>query len=133
MDATINTRLMDKVFGRYGTQKNKEDRKYLFASRMFNDFWEEVILNVLEGNVVKWSRDKEVTMYIGVDHTLDDIDNTGKPSKRWKKHINIHTNGKKYGLIIDGVSKKYHYKLSKQYRRELAFRLKAGQQYPDSI
>lgn len=64
-------------------------------------------------------------MYIGV------IPNNRKRIAKWrkKKMLNLHTDGKRYGIKMIGMDHKCYFRMPQRRRTELANRIKSGQNF----
>ena len=104
-------------------RQNSRVRTYALARSIFREFEEKIVEYALEGHRILFPGN--IQIYIGVDHSMDNVPQLYKP------YHNLHTAGKRYGLLIKGVDHTYHVKMAPEYRKELARRLYDGQEYPN--
>ena len=105
------------------TREPHNKRVNFLGHHIFRKFLERVVEHALDGDRILFPNNRQI--YIGVDKSFDAL----KKYDMFEKFANLHTAGKQYGLIIDGVKEDYHVKLTIDYRNELARRLKDGKEY----
>ena len=106
-----------------GTGRNYNRQAYTLGQKIIRMFLTKIVEKMLEGDRILLPYGK--TMYIGV------IPHNPHRIAKWrkKKQLNLHTQGKRYGIKLLGIKEKVYFRMPFRYRKELAMRIREGQSY----
>jgi hypothetical protein len=112
---------MCKTLNIYSFKRNLKKMSRVLAQKILTLFFKKLVDHILNGDRVLLPHGR--SMYIGVMPKR-------KQGTYNRRHLNLHTGGKIYGVKLVGVKPhNYHFKLNPARRIELMKRIQEGQEY----
>jgi len=106
-----------------GAGRNYNRQAFTLGQRIIRLFLKFIVNKMMEGDRILLPYGK--IMYIGV--IPDNPNRIAKYAK--KKMLNLHTNGRRYGVKLLGMEHDSYFKLPRTRRNELFGRIKQGQTF----
>ena len=106
-----------------GSGRNYNKQAYTLGQKIIRIFLRIIVDKMMEGDRILLPYGK--IMYIGV------IPDNPRRIAKWskKKLINLHTNGRRYGVKLVGMQHDAYFRMPQRRRSELAERIQAGQNF----
>ena len=106
-----------------GSGRNYNKQAFTLGQRIIRIFLKNIIDKMMEGDRILLPYGK--IMYIGM------IPDNPHRIAKWKKKkaLNLHTNGRRYGVKLIGMEHDCYFRMPSRRRKELADRINGGQNF----
>lgn len=118
---------LEKLIPIASTNRSKKLWCHRFYVKFMKEFIRQMVDQMLESNriIIKESKGKKVMMFVGRIP-----DNPTRIAKARKQKLNwLDEDFKNYAVVLEGIPHSYYFRLRSDRRRELAERIKKGQNF----